>query len=98
LLLKNVYCALVAVTTATDVGVATPSMGAGGGVLPAGGGTEADELLPPHPVLSTTIETSSIAMSRSRQRRVSVETFDMSATLRTGECPGSRCIGGEVRA
>jgi hypothetical protein len=44
---------LVAVTTATEVGVATPSTGAGagGGVPPAGGdvgGLLADEPPPPH--------------------------------------------------
>jgi hypothetical protein len=66
-----VYCALVAVTTATDVGVATPSMGAagggvsGGGLLPEGGGASAE--LPPHPVLKLTIETRSMATSSSRQ-------------------------------
>jgi hypothetical protein len=80
-----VYCALVAVTTATDVGVATPSMGGGGGGggvtgggLPLeGGGTDAAAELPPHPLLKHTIETRSIAMSSSRQWRASVGTFDM---------------------
>jgi hypothetical protein len=82
---KWIYCALVAVTTATEVGVATPSMGAGGGgggvtgggLSPEGGGGDASEELPPHPVLSKTIETRSIATSSSRQRRASAETFDM---------------------
>jgi hypothetical protein len=77
------YCALVAVTTATDVGVATPSMAAGGGGVtgggfpPDGGGADAAVELPPQPVLKHTIEARSIAMSSSRQRRASAETFDM---------------------
>jgi hypothetical protein len=50
------YCAFVAVTTATDDGVATPSMGAGaGGVgsLPVGGGVDAVEPPPPQPAIAS---------------------------------------------
>ena len=72
-MLLNFYCALVAVTTATEVGVATPSIAAGGGggggtsggLLPDGGGTEADEL-PPHPVVDATNATNINATSNSR--------------------------------
>src|SRR6185295_11629393 len=67
------YCALVAVTTATEVGVATPSMaagagGAGGGALPPGGGV-LDEPPPPHADATTTKAMSSIAAKTSRTWR-----------------------------
>jgi hypothetical protein len=68
-LLKNFYCALVAVTTATEVGVATPVMGGGvtgGGVFPDGGGVDALELLPPQPLLNVTKAMSIIATRSSR--------------------------------
>jgi hypothetical protein len=76
---------LVAVTTATEVGVATPSMGAagggaggaGGGELPDGGATDADELLPPQPLSRAKTATNIIAMSSSRPERANKETFDM---------------------
>ena len=66
------YCALVAVTTATEVGVATPSMaaggggagGAGGGELPDGGATAAVELLPPQPLITAKTATSIIASEK----------------------------------
>jgi hypothetical protein len=80
------YCALVAVTTDTDVGVATPSIAAGGGgvtgggVLPAGG-IGAPEL-PPHPAVSITNAMSIAATNKSRAGRASVSTFDMRANLR----------------
>jgi hypothetical protein len=57
------YCALVAVTTATEVGVATPSTGAGEGgvgVPPDGGGgvgALADE--PPPPQAARVLDTAS---------------------------------------
>ena len=73
-MLLSDYCALVAVTTATDVGVATPSIAAGGGggggggttggLLPDGGGGEADEL--PHPVVDATHAMNINATSNSR--------------------------------
>jgi len=53
------YCALVAVTTATDEGVATPSIGAGaggfgwlGGLFPPGGGVDAALPPPPQPAMT----------------------------------------------
>src|SRR5687768_5691183 len=86
------YCAFVAVTTATDVGVATPSIaaggggggggGAGGGESPEGGGTGAVEPLPPHPLVRTTKAMSMSATNNSRALRPSMETFDMCAVLR----------------
>src|SRR6185295_11277319 len=65
------YCALVAVTTATDVGVATPSTvaedgGGGGGELPPGGGAFEEDPPPPHPDATTTNAMSNIATRISR--------------------------------
>jgi hypothetical protein len=67
------YCALVAVTTATDVGVATPWMAPPEDdeeddeddelLLPTGGETPADELPPPHPEVRTTKAMRNIAAS-----------------------------------
>jgi hypothetical protein len=98
------YCALVAVTTATDVGVATPTTGAGvggvtgGGVLPEGGGTEAAGELPPHPLLNMTKAMIIIATNSSRPERATVETCNMSAPPRKrGACPGNRSIGAGLR-
>jgi hypothetical protein len=81
----NVYCALVAVTTATEAGVATPSTGAGGGgaggagggELPEGGEPDAGELLPPHPLNTVKIATSIIAARSSRPERTNRKTFDI---------------------
>ena len=83
-MLREIYCALVAVTTATEEGVATPSIGAGGGgaggagggELPDGGGAD-EELLPPHPLSTAKSATSIIAMSSSRPERANMKTFDI---------------------
>src|SRR6185436_1452739 len=79
------YCAFVAVTTATEVGVATPSTGGGGaggsttgGLFPDGGSGAAAEEPPPHPDVRATNAMSNIAENSSRVYRVSTETFGMS--------------------
>jgi hypothetical protein len=81
------HCALVAVTTATDVGVAMPSTGAGaggvtGGLFPEGGSGAAEEDPPPQPEVRTTNAMSNIAMNSSRVCRANTETFGMSSILR----------------
>jgi hypothetical protein len=88
--MRFVTQAFVAVTTATEVGVATPSTGAGGGggggitggLFPPGGSGAAADELPPHPAVSATNAMSNIAANSSREWRVSVETFDMSGVPR----------------
>ena len=79
--MRFVTQAFVAVTTATEVGVATPSTGAGGGTTgglsPAGGSGAAEDEPPPHPAVKATNAMSSIAANSSREWRASVETFDM---------------------
>jgi hypothetical protein len=79
------YCVFVAVTTATEVGVATPSMvagvcGPGGFRPPPGGGVDAELEPPPQPLARTTQAMANIAKSHARVARVvcvSTETFDI---------------------
>jgi hypothetical protein len=80
------HCAFVAVTTATELGVATPSTGggaggAGGGAGGAGGfaptgGAPLDCELPPHPAIRT-MDATSAAGNTTRKGRVIDDTFDM---------------------
>jgi hypothetical protein len=67
--LRRIYDAFVAVTTATEDGVAMPSMGAGagGGLLPAGGGVDAALPPPPQPAIATN-KMQEDAMSNERMR------------------------------
>jgi hypothetical protein len=92
---------LVAVTTATEDGVATPSTGAGGGVTgggvpPDGGGVDEALPLPPQPASATNKRQEDV-MSRERMDDDPPETVVAAGSRLAHVNPASRRIGAAMR-